>query len=132
MIRSILAVLAAMAFWAALWVGGNAALVAGLPGAFADDGSTGRTDVLLVVLAWSVLLSVAAGWLVARLARRRPFAHALVLGLVQLAIGIGVQLGVWEAMPLWYHLLFLGLQVPAYLVGAAFLGERREPVPAVG
>ena len=123
MIRSILAVLAAMAFWAAFWVGGNFGLAAALPGAFAEDGTTTRTDVLLLIVAWSVLLSVAAGWLVARIARRRALAHALVLGLIQLAIGIAVQLGVWDVMPVLYHLLFLGLQVPSYLLGARLAGR---------
>ena len=44
--------------------------------------------------------------------------HVWVLALIQLGIGIFVQSGVWDQMPLWYHLPFLALLLPANVYGA--------------
>lgn len=118
MVRSLLAVLAGMAVWAVLWVGSNQALAAALPDAFGDDGLLLANSLYWLVLLDSVVLSVLAGWIAARVAGRRRLAHGLALGLVQLAIGIAVQASVWDAMPLWYHLAFLALLVPASVLGA--------------
>ena len=118
MIRSILAVLAGMAVWAALWLGSNQAFLAAMPDAFREDGMPLGEGLYWIYLLDSVVLSVLAGWVTGRLAGRRPLAHGLALGLAQLAIGIAVQASVWDQMPLWYHLAFLALLIPANVVGA--------------
>ena len=66
---------------------------------------------------------VLVGYLAATIARRREIAHALALGILQLTIGIAVQLQYWEVMPLWYHLLFLGLIVPTCVLGGRIRAE---------
>ena len=40
-----------------------------------------------------------------------------ILAFVQLAIGIAVEASYWELMPVWYHLLFLALLIPATVYG---------------
>ena len=50
-----------------------------------------------------------------------------------LAVGIGVQAGSWNLMPVWYHLTFLALLVPGALIGAKLRrgrGARTATAPA--
>ena len=118
MLRSVLAVLAGVALWGGLWVASHSALLAILPDAFSDEGSLLNGSLLWLYLLDSVVLSILAGWVTARIAGRKPIAHGLTLGAVQLAIGAAVQAGVWSDMPLWYHLAFLALLIPANVLGA--------------
>ncbi|MCG8456449.1 MAG: hypothetical protein MI919_09215, partial [Holophagales bacterium] len=111
-------VFAGMVGWAVLWLGTNAALAAALPGSFREDGSTDSVGILLLILVASVVFSVAAGYLTALVARQKPVAHGLALGIVQLLIGIAVQMQYWQVMPLWYHLIFLTLLLPGNVAGA--------------
>jgi len=135
MIRSTLSVLAGTALWGVLWAGGNSASMAVLPGSFDENGVAASSGLLVLYLVYSALLSVLAGWVTARIAKRRPLAHAWALGLVQLAIGIAVQGAYWELMPLWYHLPFLALLIPGNLFGARLTlhaaGHSQPNVPAV-
>ena len=41
----------------------------------------------------------------------------IAMALLLLLTGVGVQLGVWPLMPVWYHLLFLALIVPVAVFG---------------
>lgn len=117
MIRSILAVLAGMVVWFVLWMGLNAGLAAAYPDRFDAAGVTADATLLGAFLLGSLVASLLAGWTTARLAVRAPVKHALVLGAIHLAIGIAVQASVWSQMPLWYHLPFLALVVPAHWAG---------------
>ena len=56
-------------------------------------------------------------------------ATSAVLGLLLLVVGVGVQAAMWNLMPLWYHLPFLALLLPATLAGAALArrGKMGEP-----
>ena len=125
MIRSILSILAGFVLWTVLWLGSNAALAAMMPDAFREDGSTGSTGLLLLLLADSVLFSVVAGYVLAMIVRRSEIKHAAILGVIQLAVGIFVQSQYWDVMPLWYHLSFLALLAPGILVGAVLRGGKR-------
>ena len=135
--RSIVAVLVGMVVWAVLWVSGNAGLRALMPDAFDPEGTTQSGAALALILVESVVLSVLAGYVTAALARRRMVTHAVVLGFIQLALGIMVQVSVWERMPLWYHLSFLALLIPANVLGGVWrvggTGQaRREPTVVAG
>ena len=125
MLRSIAAIFAGMVLWAVLWLTSNATLTAVFPDSFADDGSTDCPGILVALLVLAFTFSVAAGWLTARLAQHREMLHAVILGAIQLAIGVMVQLQYWDLLPLWYHLIFLVLLVPGYLVGAWLLLRSR-------
>ncbi|MEM1180611.1 MAG: hypothetical protein AAGM22_19855 [Acidobacteriota bacterium] len=122
--RSLGAVLAGMFTWAILWVANNSALAAAFPDAFAEDGSTSRAGILLTMLAASVVFSVLAGWVTAKVAVDKVLAHTLALGLVQLAIGVLVQMQYWDVMPLWYHLPFLALLIPGNVLGGVIRSRR--------
>jgi len=125
MIKSILYVLAGTVTWTVLWLTSNSLLMTLVPGAFREDGSTSRPDILFIILALSVIFSVGAGFVTGRLARGREMRHALALGILQLAIGIFVQLQFWDVMPIWYHLTFLALLIPGNLLGGRLCLRRR-------
>lgn len=118
MVRAIVSVIVGYALWTAGWLAGNALL---FPAATAAAGRGERVDgvgVLLGLLALSVGCSLAAGAAAGALARRtRP---VLVLAVLLLLTGVGVQASVWARMPVWYHLPFLALLVPATLLGSRF------------
>lgn len=126
MVRSILAVLAGAVAWDVLYLGSNALLAALLPGAFNADGPTDQLGVLLLTLSLSILFFVISGYITAAVAQKNPLGHGLALGLIQLPQGIFAQSQYWELLPLWYHLLFLGLLVPCTVLGAQIWRVRNE------
>ena len=116
--RAILAALAGYSVFAILSLNGSAGIRAGWPAEFeAFDSGAPITAVsaLLVSVLLGVVCSLAAGLTTATISSSQAVA---LLCLLLLATGIGVQASVWALMPLWYHLVFLFLLVPACLVGA--------------
>jgi hypothetical protein len=116
MLRKILAVVAGFVVWSVLWLGGNAAIGALIPGVVNVSGSVSNVGFLLALLALSLLASLAAGYTAAAL-KAHPGAVWL-LALVLLVVGIAVELGSWRLLPVWYHLVFLALIVPLVRFGA--------------
>ncbi len=128
MIRSILSVLAGFALWTVLSLASNAALAAAVPGVFREDGSTDSVGMLLLILVFSVVFSVIAGYVTALLAREKRKQHELALGLALLAVGIFVQIQYCDVMPVWYHVSFLAFLVPGVLLGARTQRSRNVQV----
>lgn len=124
MLRSIAAVVAGFVLWTLLWLISNQALMVVASEHFGPEGATDHPGVLSIVLALSVVFSVLAGWLSATIAQRP--AAALAVGLLLLAVGIFVQSQYWQLMPLWYHLIFLALLLPAALLGGRIRASRRS------
>ena len=117
MARTLLAVLAGYAAWTAIWLGGNAMLFAPMSTVVASGERFDALGPLLGILSLSVVCSVAAGLTAASIARERASAAVLVTATLLLVTGIGVQIGMWYLMPMWYHLAFLGLIVPVCTAG---------------
>lgn len=115
--RSILAVIVGFVLWSALWLGYNALLTSFgfLPAASTTPVQASMP--LLLLLAGSILFSLAAGYVTTALVRKPERRHALILGVLLLGIGILVQAQFWQLMPLWYHLFFLALLLPATVWG---------------
>ncbi len=118
MLRYLLAILAGFVLWTILFLGGNAVLAALVPSAFNEDGSTSSSMLLIVLLLLTVIYSVLSGITTARIAQAHQVRCGLVLGLLLLLVGIGVQLQFWDIIPLWYNLAFLALLVPGAWFGA--------------
>ena len=117
MIRNILAVIAGSAAWTVLWLGLNAVLRAA---ALLPADTTKRVDAappLLALEVGSVVFSIIAGYVTAAIASGGSYTPLLVLCGLQLAMGIFFQAQAWQLMPLWYHIPFLVLLVPATLLG---------------
>ena len=96
-----------------------------MPQSFDEHGNTENATVLVLILGLSVLFSVAAGYLLARIAGRFTMRFALALGMVQLVVGTLVQIQFWQLMPIWYHLSFLALLAPGILAGAKVATDRQ-------
>lgn len=124
MMRSIGAVVAGFVVWSFLWLGGNIALSTAFPDAFDANGMTTDAGMLVGVLIWSVVLSVVSGLIAGAVARQSKVTHGVVLGVLLLIVGVGVQVSVWNQMPIWYHLPFLALIVPGNVVGASLSRSR--------
>lgn len=117
MVRSILGVVAGFVLWSVLWLGLNQILHAtGMLPTELNEPFTAPVP-LLLLLAGSVLFSLVSGCTAAFIAGPRPAWPVLILGLILLAVGVAVQVAIWDKIPLWYHVPFLALLVPATLVG---------------
>jgi hypothetical protein len=128
--RPVLGVLAGFVVWTALWLGGGAAVAALHPeetGAFEAGGALTAPAPLVESLLLALLCSLAAGFTTARIARERARGALIVVALLLLAVGIGVQVSVWERMPVAYHLAFLLPLVPVTMAGGR---ARRPATPA--
>ena len=123
--RSVLAILAGVAIWGGLSAAGHAALTSAMPGSFDADGFTQSSGLHLVFLAQAILMSVLAGYLAAVIAAPPQMRVVTILAVIQLAIGIAVQVSVWDRMPIWFHLLLLLSVIPAHLAGGRMRVARR-------
>ena len=126
MVRSILSVITGIVIWGVLWVAANAVVAEAASGRFNENGITTDPALLVLFMSISAALSVLAGWLCAAIAGRSIMRHVLMLALIQLAIGIGMQASVWDQMPVWYHVSFLALVVPMHLAGGRLRAMRGD------
>lgn len=129
--RVLLAVVAGAAVWAVLWVGGNQLAQAMLPSIVVPGEPLAHTGVLLTFIAYSVVLSVLAGWVAARFGGSRPMRAVWILAVLQLVLGIVIETASWSLLPVWYHIVFLALLVPATVYGGR-LWSRRAMAHAAG
>jgi hypothetical protein len=58
------------------------------------------------------------------LAASEPLRHAAILAVIQLALGILFETSAWDLTPIWYHLVFLALIVPATVYGGRLAARR--------
>ena len=116
--RVVLAVIAGAAVWAALWVGAMKAL--GIEQAVMTVG------VMLGLIAYSVVLSLLAGYVTAAVAGRHPLPAVWALAILQLVFGIIAETSTWTLMPVWYHLVFLALIVPTTIWGGMLRSNRAK------
>jgi len=122
--RSILAVVAGVVLWSVLWVSFNMGMQAAFPAIIDPTRYLDHVPVLITYIVVSFILSVAAGWVTALVAGRKPVQHALALGVVQLMLGIGFEASYWSLLPVWYHVVFLALLVPGNLLGGRIRAAR--------
>ena len=128
MVRIILGVIAGFIAWSILWVGSDQMLHSFSPawyGAHQDrvavavanaESFNADTTIVLIGLVRSIIASIMAGFLAAIVAgenRRSP----LILGILLLIVGIAVQMHLWNVFPVWYHLVFWLMLIPATILG---------------
>ena len=81
------------------------------------------TPLWLVATAYRLVDGVTGGYVVARLAPDRPVAHALVLGVIGVALSTAGVVGTWskgsEFGPRWYPLALVVIALPCVWVGGA-------------
>jgi hypothetical protein len=124
--RAILAVLAGAAVWAALWIGGTQAAQAVFPSVFVRGQPVTHIGVLLGLILYSLPLSILAGYVTAAVAAKNPMPVVWALAVVQLIFGIIAETSAWNLTPVWYHVVFLVLVVPATVYGGLIRVRRRQ------
>ncbi len=125
--RSVMAVILGYVLWTALWLAGNGVMTAAgmLPGDAMQPIHALRP--LLGLLALGSICSLSAGYLTAAVTRSTSTVPAVVLGLSLLGSGAFVESAVWHLMPVWYHVVFLGMLIPATLLGRKLRQVRQTP-----
>ena len=125
MLRQIFAVLTGFAVWTVLWLAGNAGLRAANPGAFNEAGATSETALLAVTLLMSVGFSLLAGFITATMSSQNEMKPVAALAVIQVVIGILVEISYWNAIPVWYHITFILLLAPAIIAGGRLAMGRK-------
>lgn len=115
--RIALGVIVGAVLWAMLWVGGTKAAQAAWPELLDPTQRLDHVGALTGYILYSVVLSVLAGFVAAAISRPAPMRAAWILAVIQLAIGIFTEVSYWSLLPVWYHLVFLALIVPATVYG---------------
>ena len=138
MLRIILGVIAGFIAWSILWVGSDQVLISFSPDWYGQHQHSLQaamfnqapfvpdTTILLMHLVRAAIVSIMAGFLAAIVAnenKKAPFA----LGVLLLLAGIAVQAMAWSYLPIWYHMIFLGLLIPMTGLG----GRMKQTGPAV-
>ena len=129
--RSIGAVLAGMLAGIVLTIGTDIVLHA--MGVFPPWGQSmvGFDGPLILATAYRTIYGVAASYIIARLAPDRPMQHALVLGVVGLALSIAGAVATWNAGPelgpRWYPLALVATALPCAWVGARLRAMQLRP-----
>lgn len=124
--RALGSVVAGAAVWALLWVGGTRVIQYLLPDLADPTRPTSHVGLLLGYVAFSVVLSVLAGWVTGTLRGREPMTAVWVLAVIQLGLGIVAEVSYWDLLPVWYHLVFLALLVPATVSGGVLARDPRR------
>lgn len=85
-----------------------------------------NTGWLLALLVPDIVLMIAAGYVTARVALRRPIAHAVALGAVMVALGLTWMLVFRGWLPMWYQVVLVSIAVPAAATGGSLRAQSPE------
>lgn len=118
--RGTLAVLAGLVMNVVLGVGIDQILRA--TGVYPPTGQGMSDSLFALAAAYRIVIGIASGWLVAKLAPDRPVKHAIALGVIGTVIGLAGAVATWnrgpEFGPHWYPLLLVVAAIPASWLGA--------------
>ena len=121
------AVVAGAVFWAVLWNLGSLVARTVFPGIIDPQLPVTHTGALVVFVLYSSALSLLAGYLTAAVRGPEPMAAVWTLAAIQLVLGIAFEAAFWHMTPVWYHLVFLTLIVPATIWGGTLRARRMVP-----
>jgi hypothetical protein len=128
MLKIIFGVLAGFFLWSILWVGVDAAL-RGMWAGYNEsvEAMSFSSAMLIVPLILSAVCSIISGVVAALIAKENSISP-LILGVLLLIVGIFVQMGVWDKIPLWYHLAFWVLLIPMTVFGGKLIRQTNKDV----
>ena len=116
-VRSIVAVAAGFFASTVMSLGGDLAFRRTSPDAFDANGHARADSTLFIMMGYEALFVLIAGYVTARLAIRRVYAHAVAMAGVVLLMRASTVFLTWDAAPPWFHLGVLLLIVPLALLG---------------
>ena len=126
-LRRIGAVLAGLLAVFILSIGTDVVLHA--TGVFPPWGQPTGDALLLLATAYRTVYGIAGGYIAARLAPDRPMQHAVVLGVVGIALSTAGALATWNAGPAfepkWYPLALIAIAMPCSWAGGRLLVQLR-------
>ncbi|MGI9107410.1 MAG: hypothetical protein ACR2G4_14315 [Pyrinomonadaceae bacterium] len=128
MLRSIFAVIAGSVVWMVTALGMDAMLMSLAPMWFGENGKVESLPVLLLMLSYSLSFSVLGGYVTALIAGRKEVRHALILGVLQLVMGLAATIRFFDTAPVWYHVLFLTLLIPTNVLGGRLRVAQKRKV----
>ena len=81
----------------------------------------------LLATSYRIIISIAGAWLTGRLAPRNPMQHALILGVVGVALGLVGIVATWNLGlgPRWYPIALVVLALPQCWAGGKLYEIRR-------
>jgi hypothetical protein len=121
-LRSVLAVLAAIVFIVAVSTGTDLALAKTLVPTMNSVHAPPST--LALALAYRTLYGVAGGWITARLAPSRPITHAVILGVIGTIASLAGLVVEWSAGQQWYPIALVVLSLPECWLGGRLATRR--------
>ena len=86
-------------------------------GVFPPVGQPMTAGLYVLALAYRTLFTVAGGYITARLAPRRPLAHAVVLGMIGIVAGTLGAVAMWQLGDQWYPIALVLLALPSTWLG---------------
>lgn len=128
MIRIILGVIVGFIAWSILWIGSDQVLRSASPSWYGAEQTAlekalfnntefaANTLILLFQLVRSFIISILSGFLCAFVATENR-RSTVILGILLLVFGLFVQIGIWNHLPVWYHIIFLGALTPMTVIG---------------
>ena len=122
MMRSIWAVVAGFLLIGALSLGAKAIVHGMSPALFDTNGGTHNFAILCLMTVYVAVFATVGCYLTARLAPSHPMRHALILGVLGLAVSLAGMSTMWDAAPVWYNVINLVLVMPYAWLG----GRLRE------
>lgn len=128
--RALGGIVAGFLLWTVLWLGFASLMQAGFPDIIHPEQPLTHTGVLLGYVGYSVLISILAGFVCAAIRRESPMKTVWVFAFIQLLVGIGFETSYWDMTPVWYHLVFLALLVPATVWGGRLKAGRAAAAAA--
>ena len=115
--RAIAAVVSGYLLWTVLWLGFTAVAQMLFPGLIDAEQPLTHTGVLMGYLVYAVIISIGAGFTCAAIKKADSAKAVGVLAALLLVSGIVAEASYWDMTPVWYHLVFLLLLVPATIYG---------------
>ena len=132
-LRSVLAILAGFCFIMLLSLGTDG-IVRGLyPSVYGADGGSSNMAILVGSTIYVGIYAIIGSWLCAAIAGRRPMLHALILGLLGLALNFALVTRMLPLFPTWYTAGNVLLVMPYAWIGGRLRErqlERRASTPA--
>lgn len=126
MIKSIGAIAAGFFVTAVIALAADEVLLRVATGVRDAAGRINDTRILVIMLTYTAVSAIGGGYVTAWLAPARPLMHAMVLGGIALALSVVATVMFWESGPVWYHLLAVGMVLPAAWLGGTLVARRRE------
>lgn len=121
-IRITLATITGVVLWGVVWNVFTFAGMALFPDQVAPNEAITSVGILIAYLVISVPVSVLAGFAGAKVGADHAMTVNKVLPVVLFAIGAFVEFSYWDLMPIWYHIIFLLMIIPAAMKGGQMAG----------